>query len=616
MRASQSRARFLNAAIDADNPALAQTGKKTGQYAAQINANQPNPEGATGVNDFRMGQEMGFKNADAEERAGEFSLSPSQHTFMDYETALATQRANAANLGGRNTWTGEQIQASPWTIQKAGALQGMRKNLTDEQAFAEANKTPSDFDEKHAVDATYEQQPAAMLAATGHTPQAGSMTPQQRIDYANNQGASWASAPSFGLETGELPRDVIYGQGRIGNSGMGLPTLPTLSGTGYFKNAAGDLENNPMFVARPLTPFHAAGSLTGDIGATIKQARNAAGDPATGPFSLLHGDDQIIPLGQQTGAKDIANRIAKAAPDPSKPLTLTSGLTKDLGTWEGYDPVANTTIAGTPAGNKVTPGYAQDLLNTGELARSYFGAQEGGAWHKNWLNPTTGGTTGYFTPLGRPAKPEEMTGLSQAGATQGMPDVTSSGRGVTVTSFGDKPQLTAQTNKQLQGAIAGARPEGASTAYPVRTDSGYAGPQWGGVGAGTATDDLLAKMSQRPELWNFFNNNADIGRVAGGQAARDQTWSSVIGDQRPDIYNARMIAAADPEADAAGWADRLAKYRKAGVPASIGVGGAAVSLYPTAGLPSTLPQGQQGTTLNSVPPDWWRQQQNQMFAGY
>ena len=422
---------FLNA-LDANNPNLMQTGKKTDEYAQHLNPLQPSfAPTATGVNDFRMGQEMGFTNADAEERAGEFSLGETQHKFMDYETALATQRANAANLGGRSNWTGEQIQASPWTIQKAGALQGMRKSLSDEDAFAEANKTPSDFDEKHAVSATYEQQPAAMLAATGHTPQAGAMTPQQRIDYANDPGARWASAPSFGLETGELPRDVIYGQGRIGNSGMGLPTLPTMSGTGYFKNAAGDLENNPMFVARPLTPFHAAGSLTGDIGATIKQAKNAAGDPATGPFSLLHGDDQIIPLGQQTGAKDIANRIAKAAPDPSKPLTLTSGLTKDLGTWEGYDPVANTTIAGTPAGNKVTPGYAQDLLNTGELARSYFGAQEGGAWHKNWAQPTTGGTTGYFTPLGRPATPEEMTGLADAGKPSGMGDVTSSAKGVT-----------------------------------------------------------------------------------------------------------------------------------------------------------------------------------------
>ena len=591
------------AALDANNPNLMQTGKKTDEYAQHLNPQQPTfAPTATGVNDFRMGQEMGFTNSDAEERAGEFSLGDTQHKFMDYETALATDRANKANLGGRSNWTGEQIQASPWTIQKAGALQDMRKTLSDEQAFAEANKTPSDFDEKHAVNATYEQQPAAMLAATGHTPQAGSMTAKQRADYASDQGAAWASAPSFGLETGELPRDVIYGQGRIGNSGMGLPTLPTLSGTGYFKNAAGDLENNPMFVARPLTPFHASASLPGDIGATLRDAKNSQG-----PYALFTGD-RAIPLGQNPSGADIKAAVNKAAPfDTSEPMTLTGNL-KDLGSWDGFDPKGQSTIAGTPAGNKVTPGYAEDLLNAGELTRSYFGAQEGGAWHKNWLQPTTGGTTGYFTPLGRPATPDEMTALSKA--VPSMPDVTSSAKGVTVTSFGDKPQLTAQTSKAAQSALDAVLPPDAQRSYPVRTDSGYAGPKWGGVGAGTATDDLLSTLSQRPELYNFFNNNADIGRVAGGQAARDQAWSSVIGDMRPDIYNARMIAAADPQADAAGWADRLAKYRKAGVPASIAVGGVATTLYPTAGLPSTLPQQQPGTTLNS-PPDWMRQ-----FYGY
>jgi hypothetical protein len=596
------------AALDANNPNLMQTGKKTDEYASHLNPLQPSyAPTATGVNDFRMGQEMGFTNSDAEERAGEFSLGDTQHKFMDYETALATQRANAANLGGRSNWTGEQIQASPWTIQKAGALQGMRKNLSDEDAFAEANKTPSDFDEKHAVSATYEQQPAAMLAATGHTPQAGGMTAKQRADYAADPGAAWASAPSFGLEPGELPRDVIYGQGRIGNSGMGLPTLPTMSGTGYFKNAAGDLETNPMFVARPLTPFHASTSLSGDVGATLKDAKDSEG-----PYALLTGD-RAIPLGQEKPkSADINAAIKKAAPfDPSEPMTLTGNL-KDLGTWEGFDPQGGSTIAGVPPGNKATPDYARDMLNTGELIRSYFGAQEGGAWHKNWAGPTTGGTTGYFTPLDRAATPEEMTALSEATAPYGMPDVTSSARGITTTSFGDKPQLTGQTSKGADAALERALPQGAEKAYPVRTDSGYAGPAWGGVGAGTATDDLLAKLNVRPELYSFFNNNADIGRVAGGQAQRDAAWASTIGDQRPDIFNARTIAAADPEPDASGWADRLAKARRLGVPAAVTVGGAAVSLYPTAGLPSPLP----GMTLNSPPPDWWRQQQNQMFSGY
>ena len=596
------------AALDANNPNLMQTGKKTDEYAQHLNPQQPSfAPTATGVNDFRMGQEMGFRNADAEERAGEFSLGPTQHKYMDYETAQATARANAANLGGRANWTGEQIQAAPWVIQKAHALMEQRPGLSFEDAFAEANKTPSDFDVKHAVNATYEQQPAKMLAATGHTPSAASMTPQQKLDYANDPGAAWASAPSFGLETGELPRDVIYGQGRVSGTGMGLPTLPTTTGTGYFRNAEGGLENNPMFVARPLTPFHAAGSLSGDIGKTIKEAKDSQA-----PYALLTGD-RAIPLGREPTGKDITAAIKKGAPDPKQPMTLTGNL-QDLGTWEGFDPVGNSTIAGTPAGDKVAPGYAQDLFNTAEEARSYFGAQEGGAWHKNWTNPTTGGTTGYFTPLGRAASPEEMTRLAEAGAPE-MPHVTSSAKGVTVTNFDDKPKLTPQSRDALQGRLDKALPAEAQRSYPVRTDSGYAGPAWGDVGSGTATDQLLAHMSQRPELWDFLNQNRDIGRVAGGQARRDQAWAPVIGGQREDIFNARTVASADPEYAGQGWADRLAKYRKQALPASIAVGGAAVSLYPTAGFPATTPQ-QPGTTLNSPPPDWQRQMQDQRFYGF
>ena len=67
-----------------------------------------------------------------------------------------------------------------------------------------------------------------------------------------------------------------------------------------------------------------------------------------------------------------------------------------------------------------------------------------------------------------------------------------------------------------------------------------------------------------------------------------------------------------------GWDDSIFSNLprvKLGVPASVTVGGVATALYPTAGLPSPLPP-QQGTTLNSPPPDWLRQMQDQRFAGY
>ena len=234
------------AALDANNPMLAQTGKKTGEYAEHVNPNQPSyAPTATGVNDFRMAREMGYGLGDTE-AADETvaTLGEAQHRFADYETAAAAGRANAANLGGRNTWTGEQIQAAPWVIQKADALMKQRPNLSVENAFAEANKTAPDFYPKQAANITYEHQPARMLAETGHMPRANEMTTRQMADFANDPRASFASAPSAGLQPGELPRDILYGGpgARIGGSDMGYPTLPTLSGTGYFKNKLGEIE--------------------------------------------------------------------------------------------------------------------------------------------------------------------------------------------------------------------------------------------------------------------------------------------------------------------------------------------------------------------------------------
>ena len=609
---------FLNA-VEQNNPELMQTGKKTGEYAEHVNPNQPSyAPTATGVNDFRMAREMGFGLGDTEEGArGDetvATLGDAQHRYADYETANAAGRANQANLGGRSNWTGEQVQAAPWVVQKADALMKQRPNLSFEDAFAEANKTAPDFYPKQAVNITYEQQPARMLAETGHMPQAGAMTAQQKIDYANDARASFASAPSYGLQPGELPRDIIYGgQGaRIGDSGMGYPTLPTLSGTGYFKNKLGEVEANPMFIARPLTGFNSAASLSSDISQTIKQAQAAKSDPATGPFALFHGD-RVIPLGQQTSGKDVSAALQKAAPlDPSQPMSLTSNL-KDVGEWQGFDPEGTTTIAGTPAGNKVMLPQSKDFFQTGEELRAYVLAQEGVGGHKVWRNPTPGAINGYFMPLDRNAEPEEMDALSQAGDKFGMPHVSSTAGGMLVTNFENPVTLTNAHRKAIPDALKAVAPDGAGPAEGVRVDPFYAGPAWGAEGSGTATDQLLGKLSG--PSGGFFTNNSDIGRVAGGVAQRDLDYAGVAGNQRDDIWNARNIMAADPAYEGETWADRLAKYRKAGVPASVAVGGATVGLYPTAGLPAPLSQQQPGTSLNSMP-DWALQQQDQRFYGY
>ena len=250
-------------AIESGDPWQMQLGDKTEQYAQLVNPDQPPNAGAVGVNDFRYANQWGYRPEDLETRAGKVSLTQPQHQFLDYETALAVDRANQLGLGGKTDWTGEQLQAAPWVRQKALALSDptdpktrldLRGNYP--AAFLEANKTAPDFYEKHAANATWEAQPGA---STGHLPGSTAATPEERTAYMDAPG-SWAVAPSMGLEAGEEARDAIYGGLRLqtpnGPTGVGMYTLPSRPMTGVFKG-----ENNPGMVARPLVAFDTGGGV-------------------------------------------------------------------------------------------------------------------------------------------------------------------------------------------------------------------------------------------------------------------------------------------------------------------------------------------------------------------
>jgi hypothetical protein len=240
-------------AIESGDPNQMQLGDKTEQYAALVNPDQPPNAGAVGVNDFRYANQWGYRPEDLETRSGKVSLTQPQHQFLDYETALAVDRANQLQLGGKTDWTGEQLQAAPWVRQKALALSDptdpktrldLRGNY--DAAFAEANKTAPDFYDKHAANATWEAQPGV---STGHLPGSADASPEERAAYMDAPG-SWAVAPSMGLEGAEQPRDAIYGGLRLGDTGVGMYTLPSRPMTGVFQG-----QNNPGMVARPLVAF-------------------------------------------------------------------------------------------------------------------------------------------------------------------------------------------------------------------------------------------------------------------------------------------------------------------------------------------------------------------------
>jgi hypothetical protein len=498
---AQSRA--IDRAIEANDPALMQFGDKTEEYAAKIGPNQPPFKNATGVNDFRQLKLWGYpgRAEGVEPSAGE-----TQHRFLDYETALTADRANRANLGGRTNWTGEQIQAVPWVTQKAEDL-GI--------PFEQAAMAGPDFYPKHAAAATYEQWPGGSLVESGHLSGAAGATADQRTAFSADD--PWTDLSG---------RDVIYGGGRVANSsgektGMGVPTLPTLSATGVWKD-----ETNPARIAQPTVPFNIS--------------------------------------------------------------------TKE-----------NPAIGGGPLGTKDVPPGVQKFMSAAEHLRSVFGAQEGGGWNKLWEKQAPGAQNAVFVPLDRDATRPEIDALAAAGEPFGLPHVTSTNGGLAVLNYNGAKKLSTKDRNGLLDAINDAKPDDAGDHRMIRANTGFAGPAYTTPGAGTATQGMLDAVGDNP----FFTQNAGIGQAAGALARRDQAFADQFGPQRQDFWNLRQLAAAN---GGEGWAGRLQDALKTGViPATIG----GVTLYPTAGLPAPLPQGQPGTSLNSGP-DWWRQMQDQRFGGF
>jgi hypothetical protein len=334
---------FLNA-IAAGDPDMMRLGPKTGEYASLVNPDQPGPPGATGVNDFRMANQFGYTPGEATIRKGEVSLTAPQHTFMDYETALMADRANQTQLGGKTDWTGEQIQAVPWVRQKAEALMKLRPGLDYESAITEANKTAPDFFEKHAANATWEAQPGP---ATGHLPGSLTASPEDRAAYMDAPG-SWAVAPSVGLQEGELPRDAIYGGLQLGDTGVGMYTLPSRPMTGVFEG-----ENNPGVVARPLVAFDTGGGSKTvspadqsilNAGETVRSAFGAqnagAWNKSWVPDRVGAANSFLTPLNRPATVEELLQNEA-AGKGYGMPMSTDTGggiLTTNFGDPQGWKP--------------------------------------------------------------------------------------------------------------------------------------------------------------------------------------------------------------------------------------------------------------------------------------
>ena len=546
----------LMAAIAANDPGELQLGNKTGQYASLVNPVQ-GPPTATGVNDFRYANQWGFVPEEGvQTRDGDISVTGAQHRFLDYETALAVDRANQRALLGRTDWTGEQIQAMPWVRQKAEALiaANTKNPMSYEEAVAAANKTAPDFASGFRFNATFEPQPGEDIP--GHLPNAADMTPDEGAQYARFVDPTTGFGSS--MTDPETGRDILYGGQRAyggpsgteptGVSPYVMPTQPT---QGFYVNNAGLQETNPGFAAHPLVPF--------DVGPAIGKVA-AEGPP------------------QASGELPFAERE--------------------------YDKVKGLSPSG------------EDMTRTAEYVRSVMNSQQSGGGNVSWVNPPAGVANGYVVPLNRPATVDELIAHQAVGAKYGLPNAVDNGdgSGITVTNFeGGQPTWTPKLRTQFVADMKAIEPADATAPGAwARTNSIYEPVDWTSpAGSGAVSQGMINRVTKNPQVEQSYATNPFLPPQVQANIARGQEFESATGPARPDIFNTQALMGEGP-----GWINQMRDILqgKAAIPATTAAG---VSLFPAAGLAQPSDRQPPPAPIGSSSPydDWWRQLQNQQFAG-
>jgi hypothetical protein len=350
---------------------LAVLGDKTGEYRDKQDPRLAPPPGTKslfGVNDFRWAQGMGYTHPDG--RPWDEGVGSTMHPVMDAETALMTDRANARMMGGRSDWRGEQMQEIPWIYGKAQDLyfRGNSPNARFggepiegmQAALMEANKTPADYFPKHAFSGTYEYTPGA---STGHMSDILNASYDDKVAYG--LPGAWAQlapeqrARALGLfenmpeSVGAGDRDVLY-------SAAGLRQLPTIESAGMYTNMAGDVESNPLNIARALVDYPTGGG------------REIA--PATKDALSVIERFRALNDAQEAGAGNIPNTLAS--------LSGKNAVLLDTGAKAaeaGRQPTGAELTAIQEALGPLAARYGVTATNRGAFVLPYKGADEPGS---------------------------------------------------------------------------------------------------------------------------------------------------------------------------------------------------------------------------------------------
>lgn len=486
------------AAIATGDPSEYLLGKKTGQYQSKITPDQVGPPTAVGVNDFRQARAFGYTDkAGLPQSEG---LKGPQHNFVDYEMTLAVDRANKVKLGGRSDWTGEQLQAIPWVLQKGDDLYSRGKNVYRKQADAEiakasrsgtpltkeekqlvydkyeqqgrteklgeANKQIGDYFDKHEAYATHESRPGA---DTGHLPGLLGATPEQVMAYHADPASTWATAPGG--------RDAIYAGMQLPGTGVAVRTRPTTDMQGMYTPPGGVTEFNPGQVARPLVAFD---------------------NTPNAPKAMPQADRDILMAGETLRAVVDAQNAGAA----HKP-------------WVG-GPVGKSNSVRLPMDRALAPEELQKI----QAVSAAHGLPD--------VVDTGRGVTLTSFMDDPPKMTRETEGLLAAAASKALPDATQFRRA------------------KIDSVYAGLADEDYNSLW-----------KHGDRAGAPVTGALLDAVTKTPALRSALDNNPYLAERANAKLKRDA--QSAHGAAREGIQNIRQIIGEGP-----GWIGRLEAAKKAG----------------------------------------------------
>ena len=227
-------------------------GRKTGNYAQAKDPNFPKERRFHSVNDIWHGRGMGY----GEDFSGSFSEP--QHSFLAGETLAIADMANKRGIGSGTgiipegfRWDPDAAQAAIWVgerfkSEKRADLAAIAKALEDgktppaprsDEEIMEYALSGVDNLQRHYLDDTVE---FVTGKGSGHLSGMTDAPESLRQEYTDRMADAYFSSPS-----GDL-RDPVY-------DALDMYQYPATPMRGTYINSAGEIENNPGFVVRPVT---------------------------------------------------------------------------------------------------------------------------------------------------------------------------------------------------------------------------------------------------------------------------------------------------------------------------------------------------------------------------